>query len=157
MKVKIKRISPDIALPEYQTAGSAGFDLAAGEDCQVAPGEIKLIHTGLVVKIPKGNFLLIASRSSTPSKKGLSFPHGIGVLDSDYSGDDDEILIQVTNFTKRPVEVKKGDRLAQGIVVPYKKAQFVEVVKMGKSRGGVGSTDALRHPGEPLGRRRTSK
>lgn len=140
MKVKIKKRSPDINLPEYQTAGSAGFDLAVGEDCTIAPGEIKLIHTGLVIKVPKGHFLLIVARSSTPKKKGLSMPHGIGVLDSDYCGEDDEILLQVINFTKRRVEVKKGERIAQGIIVPYKRAKFVKVDTMGKSRGGLGST-----------------
>jgi dUTP pyrophosphatase len=139
--VRIHRLDPDLPLPSYQTAGAAGFDLAASADVTVAPGAIALIPTGLVVEVPEGHFLGIFARSSTPLKRGLVVANGVGVLDSDYCGPTDELKIQVMNVTSEPVVVRRGDRIAQGIVMP-----FVRVtIEAGSgaaspSRGGFGST-----------------
>ena len=84
--------------------------------------------------------LLVALRSSTPRKKGLHKPHGIGVIDNDYCGDEDEVKVQVFNSTDKEVVVEKGERIAQGIFVKIDKFEWDEVEKMGKSRGGFGST-----------------
>jgi dUTP pyrophosphatase len=128
-------------MPSYQTAGAAGFDLAASADVTIAPGAIVLIPTGLVVEVPNGHFLGIFARSSTPLKKGLIVANGVGVLDSDYCGPTDELKIQVMNVTSLPVTVTAGDRIAQGIVMPYAR---VEIEDGGgataPSRGGFGST-----------------
>ena len=141
MRIKIKRIDPAVELPKYHTAESAAFDLAANEDATVGPGEIKLIKTGLIVEAPKNHFLLIAMRSGTPRKKGLLIPQGVGIVDRDYSGPEDEIMIQVYNFTDKPVEVKKGERLAQGLFLQADKVEWKEVSHLReKSRGGFGST-----------------
>jgi dUTP pyrophosphatase len=99
------------------------------------------IPTGLVIAAPKGHFLLIAARSSLPLKKGLAMANGIGVVDPDYAGPSDEVHIIVHNFTQNPVEVKKGERLAQGIFLPIEQAQWEEVDETrAKDRGGIGST-----------------
>src|ERR1044071_8307969 len=141
MKVKIKRLDPNVQLPEYQTSESAAFDIAANEDVEVAPKEIKLIRTGLIIEAPHGHFLLLAPRSSTPKKKGLTMPHSIGIIDRDYSGPEDEVLVQVYNFTDVKVVIKKGERIAQGLFLPIERAQWDEVQEINKdSRGGVGST-----------------
>jgi len=141
MKVKIKRLNPEVPLPAYQTPDAACFDIAANEDVIIQPKEIKLIHTGLIAESPKGYFLALFSRSSTPKKKGLMFPHSVGIVDPDYSGPDDEILIQVINFTDQAVEVKKGERIAQGMFMPVSQVEWEEVDQINdKSRGGVGST-----------------
>lgn len=141
MKVKIKRLDSAVKLPEYQTAGSVCFDLEAREDRTIEPGQIDLIPTGLVVETPPGYMLLLASRSSGPKKHGLMMPHGIGIIDQDYSGDEDELLIQMYNFTKEPVTVKQGTRIAQGGFVRIDRGEWDEVEgSMGSSRGGLGST-----------------
>lgn len=128
-------------LPSYQTTGSAGFDLAASKDITIGPGEIKLVPTGLVFAIPAGHFLGIFARSSTPLKKGLTVANGVGVLDSDYSGPTDELKIQLMNVTAAPVEIKRGDRLAQGVIMPFVQAEFEEAESSGTAdRGGFGST-----------------
>ena len=143
MKVKIKRLDPSVELPRYQTEESAAFDLATSEDAVIQPGEIKLLHTGLIVEAPQGHFLLVAARSSLPKKKGLNVAQGIGIVDRDYSGPEDEIRLQVHNFTDQPVEVKKGERLTQGMFLPVDKVEWDEVNEMrAKSRGGFGSTGA---------------
>jgi dUTP pyrophosphatase len=141
MKVKIRRANPDIALPTYGTPESAAFDIASSEDIIIQPKEVKLVNTGLYFQCPPGYFLAMFSRSSTPSKKGLLPPHGVGVLDPDYAGPNDEAHILVHNFTDKPVEIKKGDRLAQGIFLPFQQVEWEEVEALRETtRGGLGST-----------------
>src|SRR3989344_4079224 len=119
MKVKIKRLDPTVELPRYQTDESAAFDLATSESAQLQPKEIKLLHTGLIIEAPPGHFLLISARSSLPLKKKLMIAQGIGVVDRDYSGPDDEIRLQVYNFSDKVVEVQKGERLAPEIFLHF--------------------------------------
>jgi dUTP pyrophosphatase len=140
--VSIRRLDPSIPLPEYQTAGAAGFDLAASRDVDVAPNTIALIPTGLVIRVPDGHFLGIFARSSTPLKRGLMVANGVGVIDQDYCGPADEVKIQVLNFTSETVRVKKGDRIAQGLFIPVARATWRETDSDQRegSRGGFGAT-----------------
>lgn len=142
MPVRITRLRPDVPLPAYQTAGAAGFDLAASESLTIEPGAVALVPTGLVVAVPPGHFLGVFARSSTPLKRGLMVANGVGVVDEDYSGPTDEIRIQVVNFTDRPVRVEAGDRLAQGVILSYARADWQEGAASGPARGGFGSTGA---------------
>ena len=140
--VRIRRIHPAAVLPCYQTAGSAGFDLAASEDILVQPEEVALVPTGLVIEVPRGHFLGVFARSSTPLKRGLMVANGVGVVDSDYCGPMDEVKIEVFNFTAHPVQVQAGDRIAQGLLIPFVRAEWDEVdadLRDG-SRGGFGGT-----------------
>jgi dUTP pyrophosphatase len=140
--IRISRLDPSVPLPHYQTLGAAGFDLAASADVLVPPGTIALVPTGLVIQAPAGHFLAIFARSSTPLKKGLMVANGVGVVDQDYCGPADEVKIQVLNFTAQPVEVKRGDRIAQGLFIPVMRAEWEEVdgdLRAG-SRGGFGAT-----------------
>ena len=140
-QIAIKRLDKSLPLPEYQTTGSVGFDIASSQDMEIQPQEIALIPTNLVIKVPEGYMLMLVSRSSTPRKKGLLKPHSIGIIDQDYCGDTDELKIQVYNFTSQPVQISVGDRIAQGIFVPVLKAEFVEVDSHNSTaRGGFGST-----------------
>lgn len=142
ISTRIRRLRPDVALPAYQTAESAGFDLAASEDMTIEPGQVALVPTGLVIEVPRGHFLGIFARSSTPLKRGLMVANGVGVVDPDYSGPDDQVKIEVVNFTRSPVSVRKGDRLAQGLVLPVRQARWSEVTEIrAESRGGFGSTE----------------
>jgi len=140
MRVTVTRLNPSIPLPVYSSSGAAAFDLAAAEDADVAPGQIVLVGTGLVFKVPDGYFLAIFARSSTPLKRGLAVANGVGVLDSDYCGPTDELKIQLLNITTAPIAVKTGDRLAQGIVLQAPRVEFVEGDTSAVSRGGFGST-----------------
>ena len=128
-------------LPSYQTAGAAGFDLAASADVTIAPGQVALVPTGLVIEVPAGHFLGIFARSSTPLRRGLVVANGVGVVDPDYCGPTDEIRIQVLNVTQAPVHVRRGDRLAQGIILSCTRAVWEEHgAPQGPARGGFGST-----------------
>ena len=141
LRVKIKRIDKSLPLPKYETKGSVGFDILARTSAKIKPKTVELISGNIVVKVPKGYGLFLFSRSSTPIKKGLLTPHGVGVLDQDYSGEEDEVKIQVYNFTGKLVKVDKGERIAQGVILPVSIVNWFEVNKMSsKSRGGIGST-----------------
>ena len=107
----------------------------------IGPGEVMLVPTGLVIEVPAGHFLGVFARSSTPLKRGLMVANGVGVVDADYCGPKDEIKIQVLNFTTKPVTVKRGDRLAQGIILSYVRAEWREQAEMAQpTRGGFGAT-----------------
>jgi dUTP pyrophosphatase len=94
-----------------------------------------------VIAVPNGHFLGIFARSSTPLKRGLLVANGVGVVDSDYCGPHDEVKIQVLNITDQPVVVRRGDRLAQGIVLQAPRVQWEEVTDVeAPTRGGFGST-----------------
>jgi len=141
MKVKIKRIDKDLPLPMYETKGSVGFDIIAREDSEILPGKIGIAPSNLIVEVPEGYMLVVASRSSTPLKKGLTPPHGFGIIDHDYCGPTDEIGVLVYNFTSDPVEIRRGEKIAQGVFVKIDKFEWEEVSEMeGRSRGGFGST-----------------
>jgi dUTP pyrophosphatase len=141
MQIKIKRIDKELPLPAYQTAGSAGFDIYARENAVIASKAIALVPSNLIIATPPGFMLVVASRSSTPKRKGLMIANGIGVVDSDYSGPEDEVKILVYNFTDNEVLVEKGERIAQGLFVKVEQGQWEEVDGMStKTRGGFGST-----------------
>ncbi len=141
MRLRIKRLNDSVGLPEPATAGAAGFDLAAAVDMEIPARSIRLVGTGLVIAVPDGHFLGVFARSSTPLKRGLMVANGVGMIDADYCGPADEIKIQLLNVTDRPVQVKCGDRLAQGVVLPCPRVEWEEVTEMvAPTRGGFGST-----------------
>jgi dUTP pyrophosphatase len=142
MKIRITRVDPSLPLPEYKTSGAVAFDMYTREDATIAPGAIALLPSNLIVKIPDGYFLMIAARSST-AKKGLTLANGVGTIDQDFNGFENEIRIAVHNFTDAPVSVARGDRLAQGLILPIIKAEWEEVSRESlpkESRGSFGST-----------------
>jgi dUTP pyrophosphatase len=142
MRLRVTRLNPSVPLPVYSSPGAAAFDLAAAEDLDVPPGQIRLIGTGLVFKVPNEHFLAIIARSSTPLKRGLVVANSVGVIDSDYCGPADEVKIQVLNVTGETVAVKRGDRIAQAMVLPAARVTFEEADATEPSRGGFGSTGA---------------
>ena len=141
MKIRLQRIDKGLPLPSYATVGSVGFDLLARETTVVEPGKIELVPANVIVEVPEGYMLIVASRSSTPKKKGLTPPHGFGVIDRDYCGPQDEIKIQVYNFSSEPVTVERGEKIAQGVFVRVDTFEFEDVDTIREeSRGGFGST-----------------
>lgn len=147
MKIKIKRIDKKLPLPIYETAGSVGFDLLCRVDTMIPPGELALIPSNIIVETPAGYMLMVTLRSSTPKRKGLLKPHGVGIIDQDYCGDNDEIMIQVYNFSKDTVKIDRAEKIGQGIFVRIDHFEWDEIDDMGcKSRGGFGSTSERRKP-----------
>nr|BBH94238.1 putative dUTPase, phage associated [Thermogemmatispora argillosa] len=140
LDVAIKRVDPTLPLPTYATAGSVGFDLLCRQDTEIAPRDLGFIPGNVIVRTPPGYLLLVTLRSSTPRRKGLLIPHGVGIIDQDYCGEGDEVLIQVYNFRDEPALVRRGERIAQGIFVPVALARWQEVTALGPGRGGFGST-----------------
>lgn len=139
--VDIFKNHPDAIMPVYASPGACAFDLALIEDATIQPGEIVRLRTGLIMCVPEGHTMLIAARSSLPRKYGLCIPQGFGIVDNDFCGPTDELLIQLLNFTNTPTSVKKGDRLVQAMFVPFVKGEFRNVAQLNHpSRGGFGST-----------------
>lgn len=140
LSVQVTRIHPDARIPEYHSDEAAAFDLTAVEDVTVEPGRVGLVPTGLVIRVPHRMFLGIFARSSTPLRRGLMVANGVGVIDPDYCGPDDEVKIAVMNFTDGPVVVNRGDRIAQGIFLDAPRVEWVEAEPARRSRGGFGSS-----------------
>lgn len=142
MKVKIKRIDKTLPLPSYQTEGAVAFDLYSRIDDIIQPKEIKLIPTNFIISPPpEGYFFMLAARSGLPIKKGLVIANGVGIFDYDYCGPEDEYKMQLYNFGEKPVEIKRGERLAQLIPVGFAKTEIEETEEVAeKNRGGFGST-----------------
>jgi dUTP pyrophosphatase len=95
----------------------------------------------VVIEVPPGYALLVVSRSSTPCRRGLMKANGVGVIDQDYCGDNDEIQAQFYNFTHQPVTVERGERIAQALLVPAPRVEWEEVQSFPHpDRSGFGST-----------------
>jgi len=140
MQIKITRLRDDVEIPKYQTDGSAAFDLASADEVVVSPKTFKLVPTGLVIGTPPGHVLILAARSSLFKKKGLVLANGIGVVDSDYTGPEDQIFLAVYNQLETEVKIEIGERIAQGMIMPIVRVEFEEGETGEKSRGGFGST-----------------
>lgn len=140
MQIKIKKIS-EIELPCYQYRGDSGMDLVnASEDTILQPGERKLIPAGIIVAIPEGYELQIRSRSGLALKEGLMVLNSPGTVDSGYRG---EVGVILFNASKGPVTIKKGMRVAQGVLQKVEEIEWEEtdnIPASGRSDGGFGST-----------------
>lgn len=139
--VPVQRLDPDLPLPSYAHPGDAGADLYAAEDAELAPGERKLIRTGVAVAIPDGYVGLVHPRSGLAAKMGVTVLNAPGTVDAGYRG---EILVNLVNHD--PVNVAKivrGDRIAQLVVQRVERAHFHGVDNLSdtvRGTGGHGST-----------------
>lgn len=140
MNVSVKRVDSDLPLPEYQTAGAAAMDLSAREGRVVSPKSVEVFALNIALQLPKGHFGLMAARSSL-WKRGLMLANNVAIFDEDFGGDGDEYQAALYNFTDQPVEVKRGDRVTQLIILPYDKIAWNEVDVLGSpNRGAYGTT-----------------
>jgi len=140
MKLKIKRFDKSLPLPIHKTAGSVAVDLYSRLDMEIKSKEIAYIPMNVAIKITDGYFVLLAPRSST-HKLGIQGINGVGIMDRDYCGNEDEYNFAVRNFTDSPVHIDKGTRLCQLILIKCENFEFDEVDEMSDpSRGGFGST-----------------
>lgn len=140
MKLKIKRFDKSIPLPQYKTGGAVALDLYTREGATIKPGEVAVLPMNVAIEIPKGYFGLLANRSST-FKMGITCANGMGVIDNDYRGDNDEIHFSAFNYTKETVIIEKGIRCCQILILPIPQVEIEEVEKLGSvDRGGFGTT-----------------
>lgn len=140
MKVRIKRIDKSLPLPEYKTAGAAAFDFAARVAATIPPKKVVLIPLNVAIDHPTNHLLMLFARSSL-HKKGLMLANGVGLGDTDFSGNGDEYHAILYNFTDSPVSVERGERIVQGVFKKYDRAEWDEVEDLkNKTRGGFGST-----------------
>ncbi|MBQ1928931.1 MAG: dUTP diphosphatase [Acutalibacteraceae bacterium] len=143
MKIKVKKLNENAVLPTYGSDFAAGADLYAciAESVEIAPGETKMIGTGLAMEIPEGYMGLIFARSGIASKRGLAPANKVGVVDSDYRG---EFMVALHNHSNQPASVDVGERIAQLVITPYMTACFEvadELSETVRNTGGFGSTD----------------
>ena len=139
--IQILRLDPELDLPAYAKPGDAGADLFAREDVTLAPGERKLVPTGIALALPDGFVALVHPRSGLAARHGLSIVNTPGTVDAGYRG---EIKVMLINHDPRePIELRRGDRIAQLVIQRFERAAFVDVEALPESvrgDGGYGST-----------------
>jgi dUTP pyrophosphatase len=143
VRVKLRRVAnrgPPLDLPRYETPGAAGLDLRADEAFTLAPGERRLVPTGLAVELPHDHEGQVRPRSGLALKHGVGMVNAPGTIDSDYRG---EVGVLLVNHGQAPVSFVRGDRIAQLVVAPVVQAELelVETLaESGRGGGGFGST-----------------
>ena len=140
MKLEVKRLTPDAALPVYAHPGDAGMDLHANESLTLPPGASALVHTGIAIALPPGTEAQVRPRSGLALKHGISILNAPGTIDEGYRGEVGVILI---NHGAAPYAVDKGMRIAQMVIQPVLRVEIVAAEELSETRrgeGGFGST-----------------
>lgn len=135
---RVRRSAAPLPLPRYMTPGAAGMDLLADVDADLvlAPGERRLVGTGLAVAIPAGYEGQVRPRSGLAVREGLTVLNAPGTVDSDYRG---EVQVLLANLGSAAVHVRRGDRIAQLVVAPVARVTWREVEALPETaRGGSG-------------------
>lgn len=136
--VKVKRINKDAIIPKYANPSDAGADIYAVEDTVINPNETIIVKTGIEVEIPAGYMIQIYSRSGLAAKTKLRIANSVGIIDTLYN---QEIGVIIENTGSETYTIKKGDRIAQMLIMPTPMIEWEEVDEIKKSnRGGFGST-----------------
>lgn len=136
-------VGPNGKLPVKATIGSSGFDIFSAEDAYLFSEKVMLISTDLFMEIPVGYELQIRSRSGLAANSGIFVLNSPGTIDSDYRG---EIKIIIANFSKEPKQIKKGDKIAQGVFAQVPSMFLVQIDNINelgntvRGVGGFGST-----------------
>ena len=137
--LKVKRLNnnTDLPLPSYQSDGSSGLDLCAAvnKELTLQPGDIELIPTGLSISLPEGYEAQIRPRSGLALRYGLGFVNAPGTIDADYRG---EIGVIAINWGKKPLTIKRGDRIAQMVIHTVSRAIVEEVNEIDSTKRGEG-------------------
>jgi dUTP pyrophosphatase len=145
VQVNIVRLDPDLPLPSYAHPGDAGADLFARTDVTLLPGERRLVPTGIALALPEGYVALVHPRSGLAHRSGLSIVNAPGTIDAGYRGEVQVCLVNLDPAT--PIELRRGDRIAQLVIQQFETAAFVEVDELpdsSRGAGGYGSTGGFR-------------
>jgi dUTP pyrophosphatase len=136
LKLNVKKLVPEAIIPTYATDGDAGFDIYSLTEGKVSVDNPLNCSTGLAFEIPQNHVMLVFSRSGTGFKHDVRLANCVGVIDSGYRG---ELGVKLTaDHIFKNLEVAVGDRIAQGIVLPYEQVQFVEVDELSSTQRGEG-------------------
>ncbi|AMV72088.1 dUTP diphosphatase [Desulfuromonas carbonis] len=137
LTVSVKKLHPQAILPRYMTAGAAGLDLCAALDqaLHLAPGERRLVPTGIALAIPAGFEGQVRPRSGLALRQGLTMLNSPGTIDSDFRG---EIGLIVINHGQEEAVINPGDRVGQLVIAPIVRAQLVEVEQLDDTCRGIG-------------------
>jgi len=132
----------DLPLPAYATPDSAGLDLLAAIDApiELAPGERRLVPTGLKIALPAGYEAQVRPRSGLALKHGITLLNSPGTIDADYRG---EVKVILVNLGEEDFTIRRGDRIAQLVIAPVVQARWAEVAELdatARGDGGFGST-----------------
>lgn len=133
--MKFMKLSDHATMPTSGSKEAAGYDLYSTEDVCIWPLTTEVIHTGIAIELPPGTFGGIFSRSGLSTKQGLAVINGVGVVDSDYRG---EIMVPLHNHSEGRKWIRRGDRVAQLIIIPYLKPVLVESDTLSKTDRGIG-------------------
>ncbi|WP_425309350.1 dUTP diphosphatase [Ammonicoccus fulvus] len=141
VRVLIRRLDPELGLPAYAHPGDAGADLCTTVDVELAPGERRLVGTGIALGLPEGYAGFVHPRSGLAARSGLTIVNAPGTVDAGYRG---EIMVCLLNTdSAHPIRLRRGDRIAQLIIQRVERAVFEEVDQLPVSvrgEGGHGST-----------------
>lgn len=141
VRVEVRRLDPELPLPAYAHPGDAGADLVAAADVELAPGERKLVPTGIALALPEGYVGLVHPRSGLATRLGVTVLNAPGTVDAGYRG---EILVNLVNHDPAvTVKISRGDRIAQLLVQRVERAVFDVVDELSgtvRGAGGHGST-----------------
>jgi len=140
MRIPLRRLDPGLPIPAHAHAGDGGVDLYAASNISLVPGERSLAATGVAVAIPDGFAGFVTPRSGLAARSGLGIVNAPGLVDSGYRG---EIKVILVNHGSETVEIRRGDRIAQLVVVAVEAQELVEVEELPPSRrgeSGFGST-----------------
>ena len=135
MKIKFRRLHEDAMIPAYKHDDDACCDLYTIEDMVLNPGDRALMRTGVAIEIPTGWEVQIRPRSGIALAHGLSVLNAPGTIDSQYRN---ELMVLLINLGGLPVEITKGDRIAQMCLKPVYKMNFIEVESLSDSERGLG-------------------
>ena len=137
VRVRIRRLRPDAYLPQYMSPQAAGLDLAAATDDPVvlAPGERIAVGTGLAISLEPGFEAQIRPRSGLALKQGVTLLNSPGTVDADYRG---ELRVILVNLGADAVTIRPGDRIAQMVVAPVSRVEWVEVEELDETERGSG-------------------
>lgn len=145
--MNVEVVADEANLPRYAQEGDAGADLRATEDVVLAPGERKLVGTGVRLALPAGHVGLVTPRSGLAAKQGLSIVNSPGIIDSGYRG---EIKVALINLDpSSDIVLARGDRIAQLVIMPFVSATFVPTSTLDDTQrgtGGYGSTGGYTEP-----------
>ncbi|HYF73852.1 MAG TPA: dUTP diphosphatase [Nocardioides sp.] len=141
LEILVQRLDPELPLPAYAHPGDAGADLLTTVGVTLAPGERALVPTGIAIALPEGYAAFVHPRSGLAARHGLSIVNAPGTVDAGYRG---EIKVMLINHDPRePIELRRGDRIAQLVVQRVERVRFSEVGELpdsARGAGGYGST-----------------
>lgn len=137
LKIRRRPGTEDLPLPQYMSAHAAGLDLCAANDepITIAPGEVRLVPTGLFLEIPEGYEGQVRARSGLALRHGLMLPNAPGTIDADYRG---ELQVVLGNCGREPYTVTRGLRFAQLVISPVARVSVVETTELAASARGAG-------------------